>query len=341
MKKLLAMSVIVALLVGLVLWLPQSETCPFTLVPPAKLSGRLEGRTVQSSADPLAFVFHSKLDRSDDGSPNAYHIGYSGIGPDPGLDHICNGGSVLEYKDGRLVDKYRVGGSIGSLTDVDPGTGWSRSALCKDDYIKLRDAGFPACSPANQCMLWYGIASTSRACGYPNDYGGINDQRCGVPIRQLDSKGADRPYYLTKTGLRRPGSYDSAGQQSDYANANELPFIVLPKGFTLPDNVQWNVGDVALVFWKLKMVTAVVGDRGPREKLGEGSRELLRQLRGDGFSPIGGENSVVTILLPKTASTVLTDWPIDPKQLAKHGAVALSRFGGIQKIKTCPTFTSN
>ena len=116
--------------------MPQSETCPFVLVPPGKLSGRLEGRTVQSSADPLAFVFHSKLDRNDDGGPDAYHIGFHGISPDPGLNHICNGDSVLEYKDGRLVDKYRLGGSVGSLNDVDPETRWSRSALCKEDYIQ-------------------------------------------------------------------------------------------------------------------------------------------------------------------------------------------------------------
>jgi hypothetical protein len=341
LKKLLAILVVSALLIGLAVWLPQSGTCPFTLVLPAKLAGRLEGRTVQSSADPLAFVFHSMLKRNDDGGPNAYHIGYNGISSDPGLDHICNGGSVLEYQDGRLIDKYRAGGSIGSLTDIDPGTGWSRSALCKEDYIKLRDAGFPACSPANQCMLWYGIASTSRACGYPNDYDGVNDQRCGVPIRQLDSKGDERPYYLTKTSLRRLGSHHSSLQQSDYANANELPFIVLPKGFTLPGNVEWNVGDLALVFWKLNMVTAVVGDKGPRGKLGEGSRELLRQLRGNGSTTIEGENAVVTILLPKTSSKVVDEWPIDPKQLARIGAVALSRFGGVEKIKTCPTFSSN
>ena len=340
MKKLLAMSVVATLLISVAVWLPQSETCPFVLVPPGKLSGRLEGRTVQSSADPLAFVFHSKLDRNDDGGPDAYHIGFHGISPDPGLNHICNGGSVLEYKDGRLVAKYRLGGSVGSLNDVDPETRWSRSALCKEDYIRLRDAGFPACGPANKCMLWYGIASTSRACGYPNDYDGINDLRCGLPIRQLDTKGAERPYYLTQTSLRRPGSHHSSRQQSDYANANELPFIVLPKGFTLPGNVEWNVGDVALVFWKLNMVTTVVGDKGPSAKLGEGSRELLRQLRGDSSSPIGGENSVVTILLPRTRSKVLAEWPIDPKQLATMGTIALSKFGGLQKIKNCAAFTS-
>ena len=162
-----------------------------------------------------------------------------------------------------------------------------------------------------------------------------------MPIRQLDSKGAERPYYLTQTSLRRPGFHHSSRQQSDYANANELPFIVLPKGFTLPGNVEWNVGDVALVFWKLNMVTAIVGDKVPRGKLGEGSRELLRQLRGNSSSTIGGENSVVTILLPRTRSKVLAEWPIDPKQLATTGAVALSRLGGLKKIKNCATFTSN
>ena len=84
MKKLLAMSVVATLLISVVIWLPQSETCPFVPVPPGKLSGRLEGRTVQSSADPLAFVFRSKLERNDDGGPDAYHIGFNGIGPDPG-----------------------------------------------------------------------------------------------------------------------------------------------------------------------------------------------------------------------------------------------------------------
>ena len=240
---------------------------------------------------------------------------------------------MLEYKDGRLVDKYRLGGSVGVLNDVDPETRWNRSALCKGDYIKLRDAGFPACSPANQCMLWYGIASTSRACGYPNDYDGINDSRCGAPIRQRDSNGAERPYYLTPTSLRRPGSHHSSRQQSDYANANELPFIVLPKGFTLPDNVQWNVGDIALVFWKLNMVTAIVGD--PREAWGRLPRAFAAASR-KGFLYDRGRK-----LLPKTASKVLTDWPIDPKQLTKTGAVALSRLGGPRKIKTCPIFTSS
>jgi hypothetical protein len=315
-----------------------TDKCPFAPVPRDKLSGRLRGRTVQSSSTPVAFAFPSKLERDDDGGPNAYHIGYKGISVDPGLDHICNGGSVLEYKDDSLIDKYRDGGSIGSLSGVDPATTWSRSALCKQDYINLRDAAFPACSPDNLCMLWYGIASTARACGYPNGYDGADDRRCGVPIRQQASNGTERLYYLTKTSLRRPSVPDSSRQQSDYANANELPFIVLPKGFTLPDDVEWNVGDLALVFWKLSMIVAVVGDKGPPGKLGEGSRELLRELRGDSSATIAGDDSVVTILLPGTAAKILPDWPINTKKLAKTGADTLARFGGLKKIKVCPSF---
>lgn len=140
---------------------------------------------VQSSSTPVAIMFPSKLERDDDGGPNAYHVGYKGISKDPGLDHICNGGSVLELKDGRLVDKYREGGSIGSLSDVDPATGWSRSALCKQDYINIRDAGFPACGPDNLCMLWYGIASTERHAGSPTTM--MGPMICGVANLSVNS----------------------------------------------------------------------------------------------------------------------------------------------------------
>lgn len=148
----------------------------------------------------------------------------------------------------------------------------------------------------------------------------------------------ERPYYLTKTSLKRPGTRPDTRNQSDFANANELPFIVLPKGFTLPDGIAWSVGDVALVFWNFTMVAAVVGDKGPRGKLGEGSRELLRELRGNSSSTIDGDESVWTILLPGTADKVLTEWPIDNKKLSKMGAAALAGFGGLKKLKACPGF---
>ena len=60
---------------------------------------------------------------------------------------------MLEHRDGRLFDPYGAGGSVGSLSGVDPTTNVGRSQLCKRDYIKVRDAGFPPCGPQQACMI--------------------------------------------------------------------------------------------------------------------------------------------------------------------------------------------
>ncbi|WP_316228259.1 glycoside hydrolase family 75 protein [Bradyrhizobium sp. SZCCHNR1039] len=317
-----------------------AEECAFAPVPEDKLVGVLRARKViLRSSDPVAIAFQSQLERDDDGGPNAYHVGYTGIGADPGLDHICNGGSVMEFKEGRLVDKYGDGGSIGKLDGIDPTTTWSRSALCKQDYINLRDAGFPACGPDTLCMLWYGIASIPRKCGFESAYGGADLDRCGVPIRQSSSVGKQRPYYLTTTALKRRDASSSTTKQSDYANASIVPFVVLPGGLTLPDGMKWKVGDIALVVWKSNVVAAIVGDVGPRLKLGEGSRALLRELRdGKSSATIDKDGPVTTILMPGATSAASANWPIDTKVLEKDGATMLVKLGGRRGIKACADF---
>lgn len=309
--------------------------CSFNKVPAGDLVGVLAGRSVMVRASPpSAVVFQSKLERDDDGAPRAYHVGYTGVSVDPGLDHICNGGSVMEFKDGRLVNKYGKGGSIGELGGVDPASTWNRSALCKKDYINLRDQSFPACGPGNLCMLWYGIASTSRKCGYPSAFGNANIDSCGAPIRQRLSDGNPSWYYLTKTSLRRPGAPGDSLVQSDYVDASSIPFVVMPGGIVLPNDQSYQPGDLALVAWKGNIIAAIVGDTGPREKFGEGSRALLRALRG-GSSSATIEAGVTTILLPGTAAAVVTKWPIDPRTIAKLGAELLKKLGGRESLQDC------
>jgi hypothetical protein len=96
---------------------------------------------------PDAVAYTSKVDRDDDGAPHAYHLGSKDAGADPGLDHICVGGSVLEFVDGRLRDRYGDGGSIGQLGGKDPKTGTSRSEMWPTDYhpttTALRRPGAP------------------------------------------------------------------------------------------------------------------------------------------------------------------------------------------------------
>lgn len=312
--------------------------CPFEPFPSESAPGILSKRHLMiRRSDPKAIVIRTKLERDDDGGPNAYHIGFKGTGLDPGKDHICNGASVLEYDadSGKLIDKYREGGSIGALDGVDPVSKWNRTALCKQDYINLRDQGFPACGPENLCMLWYGIASSSRACGYPGATKGPNDDRCGIPIRQRLS-GVDRPYYLTTTSLRRPGSQVADALQSDYANAVLLPFVVLPGGLKLPEEMSWKIGDLALVVWRTNIMPAVVGDLGPGGKFGEASRALLGALHdGKNASTIEEADPASVILLPEMEGDLLKKWPIDPKDLEKRGAAVLARLGGRGAIRSC------
>jgi hypothetical protein len=103
--------------------------------------------------------------------------------------------------------------------------------------------------------------------------------------------------------------------------------------------MKWKAGDAALVFWKSQVVAAVVGDTGPRNKFGEGSRQLLRQLRGGSSATIDGDNSVVTILLPGTADGLLTAWPVSTRKLSEITASAMKSMGGMKALSTCPSFS--
>jgi len=240
----------------------QVPTCPLSPVDLPRLSG-LAGKSALIGGKPAILTFQSKLDRDDDGAPNAYHRGLRDAGTDPGLDHICVGGSVLEFADGRLHDKYGAGGSVGQLAGIDPATGKGRSLLCKLDYLAIRDKGFPACGPGRLCMIWYGIAAEERACGFPSPFGGSGARGCGAPIRQVDASGTQTDFYLTTTALRRPGARPDTRTQADYVDAAKVPYIVLPGGLHLPQGKAGSVGDLALMVWHGRTVFTVVGDVGP------------------------------------------------------------------------------
>ncbi len=109
--------------------------------------------------------------------------------------------------------------------------------------------------------------------------------------RQIDPK-----YGNTKTSMR----YDDDKARS--VNAEEVPYVVLPKGQYKAHGVQ--VGDMALVRNKEngKMAVAVFGDVGPKAKRGEGSMALARDL---GLNPSprhGGteESKIEYLAFPKT-----------------------------------------
>jgi len=320
----------------LVLGVSRAQTCPLAPVDPSRLPKVLAGAMLMRASDPDVVAFKSKLDRDDDGTPNAYHRGLKDARSDPGLDHICVGGSVLEFAGGRLRNRYAGGGSVGALGGIDPKTGTSRSLLCKRDYIAIRDAGFPACGPGALCMIWYGIAAEQRACGYRNQFGGPDDQRCGAPVRQRDAQGRPGDYYLTTTSLRRPQSPWDTRVQADYVNASRVPYIVLPGGVAPPGRVRWAVGDLAVVVWKGRTVYAVVGDSGPRDKLGEASRAALVGLHGGSAAPIPATDPATTVVFPGSAAVLGSRWPLTADVLATEGRKLVERAGGAAALARCP-----
>lgn len=318
--------------------------CPLALAPASAVSGPLAGKAVRvwsggaSAPTPAAVAFNSGLQRDDDGAPNAYHRGLAGDARDPGLDPICVGGSVLEYRNGRLVNKYGDSGSMGGLSGVDPATRIGRTRLCKRDYIALRDAQFPACGPGKLCMIWYGVASTPRACGYPSAFGKADDLRCGEPIRQALPDGGQSDFYLTTTKLRRPGSPRDSHVQSDYADASVVPYLVMPGGLRLPVSRKWEPGDLVAVVWEGRTAWGVIGDTGPADKIGEASRAMLRMLNGGAsVGTIDPEAPATTLVLPGTAARVMTEWPLNPAKIAQLGRAAAAAVpGGVAGLKACP-----
>jgi len=309
---------------------PASAACPLAAVPDAQLAQVLRGHGVRTAGAPKAILFRSKMARDDDGAPTAYHRGNADDSPDPGLDHICNGGDVLEFRNGSLTNKYAAGGSVGRLDGIDPATGVRRSRLCKRDYIAVREAHFPTCGPSRLCMRFYGVAVEPRSCGFNK----ANEMGCGVPIRQRDASGNRLQFYLTRNILMRPNAPNDSHQQSDYADASRIPFIVMPGGLALPGEMRWQAGDLAVVAAGGRTAYAVIGDSGPRTKLGEGSRALLQAL---GIAPTDDDSAVTTLLFPETASQVTGPWPLDPATFkAKARALLGALPGGAAALRECP-----
>ncbi|WP_231410076.1 glycoside hydrolase family 75 protein [Ralstonia solanacearum] len=314
-----------------------AQTCPLSQVEPNTLPSLLVNAKTMRRTQPDVVSYTSKVDRDDDGAPNAYHRGNADASGDPGLDHICVGGSVLEYVDNRLYNRYGDGGSVGELGGIDPKSGASRSQMCKEDYIAIRDAGFPKCGPDHLCMIWYGIAAEPRACGYLSSFGEASDSRCGIPIRQLDSQKRPSNYYLTTTALRRPGAAGTSRVQADYVDAAKVPYVVLPGKMKLPLDTPWAVGDLAVVVWKGRSVYAVVGDTGPGKKLGEASRAALLALRGGkGVAPIDSKDPATTLIFPGTADRLQGHWPLSATDIEAEGKKLVEQAGGAAALSSCP-----
>jgi hypothetical protein len=203
---------------------------------------------------------------------------------------------------------------------TDGGCVWK--AQCMADYRLARSRGFRG-SPR---LCFFAMATDSN----------------GVPLIQ----GTEDPrpgYFVSLTALKQPGGAARQPQrQQDQLDSHEIPFVVIPRDW--PGVFQGlELGDFAVVMRRStgQMTFAIVGDAGPRNKLGEGSIAAHRALGNDPFQMrfgvrrarlgIGGRD-VAYILFPRSLKRGQT---ITPQLINEEGARLLERFGGVERLRAC------
>jgi hypothetical protein len=267
----------------------QGATDTICRLQPARMNLTRNGSTVRDfsvlvdhvgSADSpkVFFATLSRVAVDADGSGRAYHpedplgkgVCERTTGPDgkPGLSGIC------------ALDQFSSGGA-----HVFSGT----QKLSKDAFVsswlsmwpKIRDKSLKPVVLANVVpdvpkeFYFFHWRERGLTAFFKDNI--IPKDRHGYPCRYQATDGPLNGYFISSTTLENNSTPRADGcAPNRYLDAEVVPFVVLPKGGF--GRVQ--IGDIAIVRFKDRVVYAVVGDAGPATKLGEGSIALNAKLLG-------------------------------------------------------------
>lgn len=162
----------------------------------------------------------------------------------------------------------------------------------------------------------------------------------GVPIIQGNND--PKPgYFVSTSSFKQPGINRNTPQAQ--LDSNTIPYIVIPGTWQRYSAPGVKLGDFAVVLRKStgKISYAVVGDTGPKSKLGEGSVALHEALGNDPFMMRYGKRramkgigsrDVLYVIFPNSRKSgeVVTSQLVDTE-----GARLLEQFGGKQKLLRC------
>jgi hypothetical protein len=165
-------------------------------------------------------------------------------------------------------------------------------------------------------------------------------QQNGKPIIQTPND--PKPgYFVSTTALQQPGVDRNTPQAQ--LDSNHIPFIVIPRPWQQSATPGVNLGDFAVVLRKStgQISFAIVGDLGPKRKLGEGSVALHQALGNDPFhirfgkrracQGIGGRD-VMYVIFPNSRKS---GQQITKELIDQEGDILLKKFGGENKLLTC------
>lgn len=174
-------------------------------------------------------------------------------------------------------------------------------------------------------IVWHGIVTRDRTRHEP----------------VVQTSGDYAGYFVSATSLQNKAFKED--DQRRYLDARQVPFLVLPRGSAFLEEGGARLGDLAYVIDPVTELStfAVIGDLGPRKKLGEASIALAAAIKGETIDPeaLTGQEArrlvvpqqVVTVLFPGAA----VQPPYDAGQIAEAAAAAIQQFGDLDRLKQC------
>jgi hypothetical protein len=182
------------------------------------------------------------------------------------------------------------------------------------------DIGLDSLSNAGQPGNWFGIITD-------------NEHDGGNPIIQ----GPDDPapgYYVSSTSLEY--TTQERTSLSRYVDSTKIPYIVLPPEVMAEDMGQFRaeLGDFAVVINRQsgQLAEAIFTDKGPREKIGEGSIALADALGIPSNPRRGGvEQGVIYVVFPGSGN----GQPRGIDEITAESDSLFEAFGGMEQIDTC------
>jgi hypothetical protein len=324
---------------------------------------RFLGEVTSDPGQPFAmFIGLSRMTVDADGSQRAYHpddpfgIGICTTQGDHGplkgvcaLDNLSNA-EIQVYAGSERVPQFREA-EPGGTSEPNPTFAtawkslWAEIAARKNNWVDL-EAIFGKQAP-DETKLYYLKETDSAATfdtsiipfkdQYPCQYGG-------------DIKG----YFVsaTKPHLSPPArlTEDACGTAS-YLDSTQIPFFVLPGGIFK----QFAIGDVAIGVaaseGTTRLALGIVGDVGPKDQIGEGSIQFVKQLQGITGEPKnsidagkldikvekkpGGIDQLGVLVLAGTADALGLDY--SKSNITRVAQSALSRWlgGNSGRLQAC------
>lgn len=198
-------------------------------------------------------LFQTNLRVNTDGSPLSYHP-QDPRGKDKALNNICN---AITVKRG-TSDKNLCFTSFGEAIGV---------------FEKFRDSNYQTV-PQGFRITWENVLSTVQE----------NGKNVPCVFKTGDQKG----YFGSLTALKNDLTGDKGEcEVNNQVNPMTVPALVLVGGQNVVKNFGARVGDLLVAFNpKTQLISsAIIGDTGPRDNLGEGSVFLNMKLLGATTAP--------------------------------------------------------